>query len=130
MKMADVHPNLILLGRFAELLQRGLTGAEELFADDFVWHYFNPHLPELAGDYAGLDGLRSFFQKLGRSFRTKEGQTIPIGDELVVTTRTNMITLDGEAFELDAVVVWRIVDNRIAEAWDIPAAHMRRMLQK
>lgn len=129
--MTNVHPNLILLGRFSELIPRGLAGAETLFADDFVWHYFNPYLPELAGDYAGLDGLRTFFQKFGMktdgTFKMKQGQAIPVGDELVVTTRTNMMTLDSEAFEIDAVVVWRIVDNQIAEAWDIPAVHTRRL---
>ena len=35
-----------------------------LFADDFVFHYYNSHLPELAGDYHGLEGLRSFFERL------------------------------------------------------------------
>lgn len=129
--MNNMHPNLILLGRFAELIPSGLVGAEEFVADDFVWHYFNPNFPELAGDYAGLDGLCTFFQKMGMktdgTFKMKQGQAIPVGDELVVTTRTNMMTLDGEAFEIDAVVVWRIVDNQIAEAWDIPAVHTRRL---
>ena len=37
--MTTVHPNLILLGRFSELIPRGLAGAGELVADDFVWHF-------------------------------------------------------------------------------------------
>jgi hypothetical protein len=72
-----------------------------------------------------------FFQKLGRltqgTFRVKEGQeAIPVGDELVVTTGKRMMTLEGKSFETEAVVVWRVVENRIAEAWDIPAVHTSR----
>jgi len=128
--MTTVHPNLVHLGRFGKLIPHGLASAAELIADDFVWHYFNPRLPELVGDYAGLTGLQTFFQKLGEltngTFRMQEGQAIPVGDELVVTTGTRMMTLDGQSFEVDVVVVWRIVDGCIAEAWDIPAAHTSR----
>lgn len=59
---------------------------------------------------------------------SKDRQAIPVGDELVVTTSMPMMTLDGHSFEVDAVVVWRVVDNRIAEAWDIPAVHTRRFV--
>ena len=45
----------------------------------------------------------------------------PMGDELLVTHVRDQMHLDGVTLETDAVVVWRIVDSRIAEAWDIPA---------
>ena len=33
------------------------------------------------------------------------------------------MVLEGEQIETDAVVVWRIVEGKIVEAWDIPAVH-------
>ena len=128
--MTDAHPNLALLERLFKLIPFGLASTKDLLADKFVWHYFNPRLPELEGDYAGANGLQMFFQKLGMltkgTFRVKEGQVIPVGDELVVTTNKPMMTLEGKSFETDAVVVWLVVENRIAEAGDIPAIHSSR----
>ena len=41
--------------------------------------------------------------------------------ELLIVHVQDTMTLDGEALKIDAVVVWRIVNGLIAEAWDIPA---------
>lgn len=52
-----------------------------------------------------------------------------VGDELVVVHACNRLELpakQGGPIEFDAVVVWRIVDGTIAEAWDIPAVHTVR----
>ena len=128
--MDTLHPNLALLERFSKLIPNDLPNAREFFADDFVWHYFNPELPELAGDYNGFNGLQTFFQKLGaltnNTFDVQDKQVMPVGDELVITCVKPSMTLDGESFETDAVVVWRIVDNHVAEAWDIPAIYTIR----
>ena len=35
----------------------------------------------------------------------------------------------NELLEIDAVVVWRIVGGKIAEAWDIPAVHTAHPVQ-
>lgn len=29
---------------------------------NLVWHFFNPRLPDVEGDYTGLSGLRTFFE--------------------------------------------------------------------
>ena len=42
--MTDEHPNLALLKR---LDFNNLAGAAGLFAEEFVWHYFNPRLPDV-----------------------------------------------------------------------------------
>ena len=42
-----------------------LADATELFAPDAVFHYINPRLPDIQGDYVGMDGIRSFFEKIG-----------------------------------------------------------------
>ena len=118
------NPNLALLGK---LNLGDLESCAELFAEDFVWHYFNPRLPELAGDYAGLEGLKSFFDELGTvSSGTFEHQTLsvtPWGEELLVMFNKNRLTVNGEAMETDVVLVWRFAGGRIAEVWDIPSVH-------
>ena len=125
--MTKVHPNISL---FKQLDLRNLGEASDLFAEDFVWHYFNSHLPDLEGDYVGLGGLRAFFEKLGGvtggTFEVEPISVTPYGDELVVTHVRNRLVVGGAPIEIDAVVVWRIVGGRIAEAWDIPAVHTGR----
>lgn len=128
--MTTLHPNLSLLERLFPLVPNDLASAKGLLADDFVWHYFNPTLPELEGDYVGIGGLQAFFQKLGTltegTFRVKDKQAIPIGDELVVVHAEPNMTFEGQSFAVDAVVVWRIVEDQIVEAWDIPAVNTIR----
>jgi len=125
--MTKVHPNISL---FKQLDLRNLGEASDLFAEDFVWHYFNSHLPDLEGDYVGLGGLQAFFEKLGGvtggTFEVEPISVTPYGDELVVTHVRNRLVVGGAPIEIDAVVVWRIVGGRIAEAWDIPAVHTGR----
>ena len=36
------------------------------------------------------------------------------------------MSFGGTALDVDAIVVWRIVDGRISEAWDIPAINTVR----
>jgi predicted SnoaL-like aldol condensation-catalyzing enzyme len=50
----------------------------------------------------------------------------PVGDELIITQVCNRMDLEGNTIEVDAVVVWRIVGRKIAEAWDIPAVNTVR----
>ena len=122
-----IHPNMSLL---KNLNLEDLDACRSIFADDFVWHYVNPRLPELDGDYRGVEGLKAFFAKLGNksggSFQRNHVETRTAGDELVVTQVCNSMILEGRSIELDAVVVWRIVNSEIAEAWDIPAINTIR----
>lgn len=100
--MTADHPNVSLLNR---LDLRNLADAADLFAPDFVWHYLNPALPDIHGDYFSLEGLQTFFKKNGGMsggiFNINRISISALGDELVV--------------------VWRIVNGQLAEAWDIPA---------
>ncbi|MEM7059934.1 MAG: nuclear transport factor 2 family protein [Pseudomonadota bacterium] len=122
-KLPEDHPNLALLKR---INLHDIASSKEAFRDDVVFHYFNPSLPEMQGDYLGLDGLRAFFNKIGAAtkgtFKVNPVSASAIGDELVVTHTRNSLTLDGRSLETDVVVVWRIVEGRIAEVWDIPSA--------
>ena len=126
--------NLDLVARAGSLIATRFASREEdLFADDFVFHFFNPHLPELAGDHHGLDGLASFFERVGEAsdsgFHNEPHSLTPYGDELVVAYATNTISFGGTVLEVDAIVVWRVFGGRIHEAWDIPAINTVRPQQ-
>lgn len=122
--MADVHPNVAFMSR---LNPADLTAVPSLFAEDVVFHYFNPRLPELQGDYVGVAGIRRFFETIGGlsegTFEVRPVSVTAVGDELVVVQTRNSLTLHGESLSIDVVVVWRIVDGRVTEIWDIPSAY-------
>ena len=122
-----VHPNMAVL---AKLNLKDLDACGDVFSDSFIWHYFNPRLPELEGDHLGIEGLKNFFGKLndGRTsgFQVNVIDSRPVGDELVVTQVCNRLDMEGNAIEFDAVVIWRILDRKIAEGWDVPAINTVR----
>ena len=123
--------NLDVVMRVGTLIQSGFVGAEEeLFADDFVFHFVNPHLPDLDGDHHGYAGFRDVFERLQQDsdtgFHNEPHSLSPYGDELVVAYATNTVSFGGTALDVDAIVVWRIVGGRISEAWDIPAINTVR----
>jgi len=121
--MTEDHPNLALLSK---LDLRDLNASAALFSDDFVWHFFNPNLPDVEGDYIGVDGLKKFFAiiagKTGGTFKVEPISTMPFGEELVVVHARDTMELEDNSIVVDVAVVWRIVDGKFAEAWDIPSA--------
>ncbi len=122
--MPQEHANISLLKR---LDLTNISGCASLFSEDFVWHFFNPKLPELEGDYVGLTGLSDFFLKLGTltqgTFKSEPQSATAYGDELVVAHARNTLFVEGRTVATDAIVVWRIVDGHFVEAWDIPSVY-------
>lgn len=122
--MTQEHPNVALLKR---LDRENLADSVDVFADDVVFHYFNPRLPMLQGDYVGRSGLKDFFEKIAKrtdgTFKANPISVTPVGDELVVMQNRNTLVLDGQRTEVDVVLVWRIVNGRVTEVWDIPSAY-------
>lgn len=114
--MPNEHANVALLKR---LDLNDLDAAAELFAPDVVWHYFNPRLPDVNGDYVGLRGIRTFFETISietdGSFEVQPVSSFAIGDELVVAHTINRLTFQGSPIAIDVVTVWRFADGRIAE---------------
>ena len=100
-----------------------MTAATDLFAQDAVWHHFNPNLPELQGDPFGLDNIHAFFEALAErsrdTFRVEPVSATPVGNGLVVAQSRNSLTFEDRTVTVDVVFVWRIVDGRIVEVWDI-----------
>ena len=60
--MAEEHANVSLL---KQLDLGNLSANAALFAPDVVWHFFNPRLPDVQGEYVGLDGIQSLFDRVG-----------------------------------------------------------------
>jgi ketosteroid isomerase-like protein len=123
--------NVELLVQAGELIRTGFVDRDNHpFADDFVFHFFNPQLPDLAGDYHGFDGIADLFERLAELSETGFSQVhhsvTPCGDELLVAFATNTLGFDGTMIDVDAVVVWRVFDGQIHEAWDIPAVNTVR----
>ena len=121
--MTEDHPNLAVLSK---LDIRDLDASAALFSDNFVWHYFNPNLPDVEGDYIGVEGLKKFFailaEETGGTFKVEPISATPAGDELIVVRTRNSMELEDNSVAVDVVVVWRIVDGKITEGWDIPSA--------
>ncbi|MEO1392385.1 MAG: nuclear transport factor 2 family protein [Cyanobacteria bacterium J06634_5] len=118
------HPNVSL---FNQLDPADVAQSADIFSEDFVWHFFNPSLPQIEGDYVGLEGLQRFFEVISAltegTFQVEPISLTPVGDELVIAHVKDRMVLKGNPIELDAVVVWRVVNGLLAEAWDIPSVH-------
>lgn len=122
--MPDTHPNVALIER---LDIHDIAASKDVFAEDAVFRYFNPLLPDLQGDYVGLAGIRDFVHKIGAlsegTFRIEPVSATAVGDELVVVHTRNSLTFDNQPITMDVVVVWRIVNGRVTEVWDIPSVY-------
>ena len=117
------HPNLAVLQKFDPA---NLAAAADVVSNDFVWHFINPKLPDVQGDYVGLQGLGKFFETMAQrtngTFHVEPVSAQAVGDELVVTqTRNTMVFEQQTKVKTDVVLVWRIVNGRITEVWDIPS---------
>lgn len=59
-----LHPNLSIL---TQLDIADVESCAEIFASNFVWHYFNSKRPEFEGTFHGVTGLKNFFAKMKES---------------------------------------------------------------
>lgn len=128
--MNQEHPNIAVLKSFDPT---NIAVAAEVLTEDSVFHYFNPKLAHLQGDYVGLDGFQEFFDKIAGlskgSFKANPVSATPVGDELVVVQSKNTMDLGDHPMEIDVVIVFRIVDGKIKEVWDIPSVYTAKLLE-
>lgn len=128
--MPNQHPNLSVLKRFDP---SDISASADVFSEGMVWHFFNSALPDLQGDYIGLGGFQTFFEKMAErtngTFKVNPQSATAIGDELVVSHVKNTMTFPDRQIEVDAVVVWRILDSLIVEAWDIPSVNTAKTIE-
>ena len=122
--MNAVHPNIEVLQKFDPA---NIAAAVDIIADNAIFHYFNPRLPDIQGDYVGFEGFLAFFKKIGEltngTFKVNPISATPVGNELVVVQSKNTMVLNDQPIAIDVVVVWRIVDDKIIEVWDIPSVY-------
>jgi ketosteroid isomerase-like protein len=122
--MTAEHPNISVLEKFNPA---NIADCADVLAEDAVFHFFNPLLPDVQGDYIGLEGFRAFFEKMGGltrgTFKVNPISIHAFGDELVVTHTKNTMTMNDQRIETDVVVVWRIVNGRRTEAWERQSVH-------
>ena len=128
---ARQQANLDLVAQVGMMIATDFTDPDEdIFADDFVFHFVNPQLAELDGDHQGFDGFRRLFALLHdrneTGFRQVHHSITAYGDELVVAHATNTVGFGGAELDVDAIVVWRVFDGKVHEAWDIPAVNTVR----
>ncbi len=128
--MNKQHSNIAVLKKFDPMNKTVMT---EILAKDFIWHFINPELPDIQGDYLGAEGLVNFFKTMAGqtdgTFKVNPLSITPIGDEFVVVHVKDTMTLNGKQMKVDAIVVWHIVDEKIKEAWDIPALHTATVVE-
>ena len=97
------------------------------YAEDVLWHFYNPHLPDVEGDYVGVTGIQTFLDTMGAltggTFKVEPLTITAVGDELVVMHNRNTMKLGDQPIATNVVVVWRIVNGRITEVWDIPSVY-------
>ena len=114
------HPNIELMRRYSAALTAGKAAdALPFYAEDLVLHIpgRSPH----AGTFHGQDAVLAYYTRI---FRDTDGKFQPLGVDDILASDTHAASLvrwrverDGHAIEIDRVVIYRIVDERIAEIW-------------
>ncbi len=114
------HPNVEFMRRYSAALQAGQAAdALPFYADDLVLHI--PGRSAHAGTFRGQDAVLAYYTRL---FRDTEGRfevlgvdDIIAGDDHAVTLVRWRIQRGDRSIDVDRVVVYRIVEGRIAEIW-------------
>jgi uncharacterized protein len=114
------HPNIELMRRYSATLTAG-QAAEVLpyFTEDCVLHI--PGRSRHAGSYRGQDAVLAYYTRI---FQDTEGQFENLGVDDILASDTHAaslvhwrVTRGGRTIDIDRVVVYRIVDEKIAEIW-------------
>jgi ketosteroid isomerase-like protein len=90
----------------------------DLFAEDIVWHY--PGASEHAGEHVGRDATLAFLAALGaRTGGTYRAELIDVmaSDDHAAGWARDRAERAGRTLDVNAVVTFRMVDAKVAEAW-------------
>lgn len=114
------HPNIELMRRYSATLTAGQAAdALPFFTEDCVLHIpgRSPH----AGTFHGQDAVLQYYTRL---FRDTEGRFENLGVDDILASDTHAASLvrwrvhrGDHTLEIDRVVIYRIVDEKIAEIW-------------
>jgi ketosteroid isomerase-like protein len=114
------HPNIELMRRYSAALQAG-QAAEALpfYAEDLVLHMpgRGPH----SGTFTGQDAVLDYYTKV---FQATDGRFEVVGVDDILASDDHAASLvrwrlhkGDRTLDVDRVVIYRIVDERIAEIW-------------
>jgi hypothetical protein len=117
------HPNAALLRAFYDAF--GAADRDRLarqLAPDMVWHF--PGTSPISGDWAGVDGLlggiRAVAMAMGQGHNSFELLHVTAGEGFAITVHRDTYVGEGNHLDLRYVLYCRIVDDRIAEVFEIP----------
>jgi hypothetical protein len=105
---------------YEAFVARDAEGLREVLDPDVVWHV--PGKSRVAGDYTGIDDVLAYFDSLmeltGGNFRL-ELQNVLTKNDLVVGLHHTQAQNGGHVYDEDELVVFRLRDGRVIEAWDV-----------
>jgi len=112
-----------------DVVRTSLTDLDEmpaLLSEDLVWH-FAGNVEGIAPEHRGRDAVFAdfwgkLFELTNGTFSVEPVDIWAAGPELVVAHLTVSMTIDDEARSGDNVVVYRVVDGKIVEAFDVPSS--------
>ncbi|MGH8902328.1 MAG: nuclear transport factor 2 family protein [Egibacteraceae bacterium] len=93
------------------------TLRNEVFAPDMVWRYPSRH--PLGGDYIGVDQVLTFFEMIGRFFRSSVERIDTFGDDAVIEVHhyhgqtESGATVDGRNCIMHTIRDGRIVESQV-----------------
>jgi hypothetical protein len=114
------HPNIEFMRRYSAALQAG-RAAEALpfYAENLVLHMpgRGPHSGTFSGQDAVLDYYTKLFQATDGRFEVVAVDDILASDDHAASLVRWRLHRGDQTLEIDRVVIYRIVDERIAEIW-------------
>ena len=114
------HPNIDLMRRYSQAMQAGEAAtALPFYAEDLVLHV--PGRSSHAGTFHGQDAVLAYYTRV---FRETDGgpEVLAVDDILASDDRAAILVRwrlrrGDRSIDVDRVVIYRIVAERIAEIW-------------
>lgn len=115
------HPNVELVrSAYAAISAGNGEPFMAMLADGVKWHY--PGKSPLAGDYEGREAVRDHFHAIDAATTMVEMQllTVLADDRFAIAIEHNVMAKGDNRYDRHDLVVFRIKDGQVAEAWVYP----------
>ena len=116
-----MHPNAqAVLRGFQAFAQGDMATMKGLFADDATWHFAGRN--KWSGDYTGSESIVDNMSGVAREATVdNQPHAVLADDDHVVVLIKASWSRNGRSFEANTVYVFHVSDEKITEAWAIPA---------
>ena len=116
----QIEQNLELLRGGYEAFARGdMAAIQPTWHPDVVWHA--QRQGQLSGDHVGWDGFMAFIgqtmELTGGTFRLEVKDLLASDGGAAASVRASAQRPDGRRLESNQVHLYRVVDGKVAEAW-------------